>query len=287
MKHGATKDFHEYVGPGGRGVARSPIQAWREYNGDPVYMPQPKAPATKAAPALPAPANVPMLPSLYAKVPPALALDNAVAASPESSAPASSEMDEVISTLQRLQRDGAAQTCTVHGWRLEYVPRATSSGAKPVGDFYATDPQGNRHRAFKSIRAYFGQSAAPKPRICSPQELRTGQRIRVKWTYEKREFDGTIMEQATQNGALIHKIRYDDGVIAWHNLAKESWTLLGMETQSVVPMSIQAVQQHLLQRRRAYNAKLRMVHERHHAHRTASLISFLQCDDVYGISLQA
>ena len=95
LKHGATKDYQEYVGPGGKGQANTALQAWREFNGDPVYMPQPKLPAAKTTPTLPASAAVPMLPPLYTKVPPSVAPPAKLASQP-SPAPVASPITPAI-----------------------------------------------------------------------------------------------------------------------------------------------------------------------------------------------
>ena len=67
-----------------------------------------------------------------------------------------------------------------------HAPMALKAGERTKSIFsIAISPDGHQHRSFKSIRAHFGVSSdLPKPHVCSVQELKNGQRIRVKWTYE-------------------------------------------------------------------------------------------------------
>ena len=50
VRSGKTKDYIEFRGPGGKGVATTVAQAWREFNGDVALMPQPRTQPTLTPP---------------------------------------------------------------------------------------------------------------------------------------------------------------------------------------------------------------------------------------------
>ena len=50
VRSGKTKDCIEFRGPGGKGVATTVAQAWREFNGDVALMPQPRTQPTLTPP---------------------------------------------------------------------------------------------------------------------------------------------------------------------------------------------------------------------------------------------
>ena len=287
LKHGATKDYQEYVGPGGKGKASTPVQAWREFNGDPVYMPQPAVPAPRAQSAMPPSAKVPMLPSLYAKVPPSTP---APSASSSLTDKAAATLEAVMAEIRRLQHEHVGQSCTVHGWKVAYTPRPATAGAPRQGDFYATSPEGKAYRSLKSIRAHFASQppSTPTVRVCPVSELRPGQRIRVKWADPDEEFAGTIKGSTMEGGQRVHQILYDDGITCYHNLARESWILLDAgEPSHAQVMSIQAVLQRRGYHRRVHTERLQAIRKDHCAARAAYIVAFLDCSSAFGLELSS
>ena len=265
-RHGATRDYLVYEGPGGTGVAKSAAEAWEQFNGDPVFMPQPKLTKTPQ-PNVQGAASVPLLPapgSLKAKVPQRVA--NSTAPSPElptkltpktaiTSAPTEPSMltpDQAAEVMAALARQYAArieQPKVLHGWTLSYKPRAVQTSQH--GDWTAISPAGVAFRSKVRLQKYLKLDAAtspPTPKVSpSPQ---VGQTIEVHWPGDNAWFPGRIAQRrhsTADHDALLHYVVYDDGQQMWHNLAVEQWRLT---EQTSAPAAAHATIGAILQNRK-------------------------------------
>ena len=227
LKHGATRDYQVYAGPGGSGTANTPLDAWRQYNNDPVYMPQPKLTSAALPPPQPKATDVPMLPSLYKVLPKA---------------------------------SGAVAT-----------PSSLAKRTGPTSTADCPACQG-KHRAHTCGKGMLNKPAATT--ITAPQVLQRGQRVRVHWTLDDVHYDGVVTTSRIENGRTIHRIAYDDGIPKWHDMAKESWVLLGADGQPV-GRSVQSMVASIAETRAYSSARRSGVAQLLAARRDADLRAFL------------
>ena len=125
----------------------------------------------------------------------------------------------------------------------------------------------------KSIRAYFGRDGHP-----SVTSL-INKRINVYWTGDKQHFAGTVVDTATENGAPIHQVKYDDGALLWHDLQDEQWTILdAADTRSSAQIALSTIAHD----RVAHSAHQRAVRTRVLAQRDLAVIAFtcIYADDL-------
>ena len=193
VRHGKTRDYVVYVGPGGRGVANSVLQAWREHGGDAAFMPQPAAPGTKNALTYPLPVAHPKLTAdqLVVGKPPQLTrafvdallaeLDTMLSAGQSSTRtwarwkitvtvppapsllpPQSSDMfDRLKQIIGELKAANVDARRHVQGWQVIFKPRVNDP---TQGDWYATSPGPNAltYRSMNRLReALLGVQPAP------------------------------------------------------------------------------------------------------------------------------
>lgn len=199
LKHGQTKDYYIYAGPGGKGTASSPLQAWREFNGDPVYMPQPTVPA--AGPSLPEATKVPLLPSLYRKVQPQelqtgrllteatppkitdrsqVVEENGAGAHVDGQSVQShrslqhthkdaqpelelttAQTDELLNKLDGIMRTQQSAQHQLHGWTISLRPRGGPSGSRDRLDLQVVSPTGVKFRSRHQVLKYLGRTVLP------------------------------------------------------------------------------------------------------------------------------
>ena len=215
LRRGETKDYYSYQGPGGKGVATSKLQAWREFNGDPVYMPQPKQ-QRKSMPVLADPLKS-VLPKESATTPLAVKNNKSSLASVTAV-----QADEILDAIRQLQRDNVQAEKMVHSWKLKYVPRK-SGQAK--GDWYATSPQGRMFRSSKELLQYLRPAAATDvSSLYQKVEPALGAGIEIYWTGDQKWFAGRVKRITSgENDTPVHQIAYDDGETRWHDLSVETW----------------------------------------------------------------
>jgi len=55
-----------------------------------------------------------------------------------------------------------------------------------------------------------------------------GQRVNIYWTEEEKIFKGKVIGMASEykSGNLLHKIKYDDGDVYFHDMTNEYWSNL-------------------------------------------------------------
>jgi hypothetical protein len=217
-RHGNTKDYYSYEGPGGRGRADSKMQAWREYQGDPVLMPQPK-PATLR------PAQVPALTDpLHRPLP--LGPDPSAtrsAAAPEAAASplTATQVDDILRSIERLKHNNARATEVLHGWTINYTPRVNPSKGH-AGDFTVVSPSRQAFRSLSSLTAHLRPAAGAALTVSDATKYRPGDRLEVFWTEDKKWFAGNVQRITSgKRGQELHRVRYDDGQTLWHDLSDE------------------------------------------------------------------
>jgi hypothetical protein len=218
LKHGKTRDYYVYEGPGGKGRADSKLQAWKEYNGDPVYMPQPKPPPS-------AQIKAPELADPLTRALPAVLDKTTVSASPakppQPGKLTSAQVDEIFDNLEKMKRDRVQASKLVHGWTLQFNLRANPSGSHQ-GDLNIISPSRQQFRSIKKLTEHLRPYAQALPD--TKRLPRPGDRVEVFWTEDKQYFAGGIARITSgKKGQELHRLRYDDGQEMWHDLADEKW----------------------------------------------------------------
>ena len=246
LKHGKTRDYQVYAGPGGKGTADTPVDAWRQYNNDPVYMPQPNVLPLKPTPSAAA-TRAPLLPSLYKVVTPVKP------APPAAPAPAGRRSCPICRQA----------TCRRGPKCLEYwQSRASAPASAPDA---ASPPPTNAPRTVAPLSA-----------------LVPNQRVRVRWTNPVEYYNGTIKDSRVERGNVIHHlVHYDDGQQLWHNMTRESWILLQDDgLASDAGGSILMIANSMADGRASFRDAQRQHRDSTSAERDQQVIAFLWCNDV-------
>ena len=200
IRHGKTRDYVVYVGPGGRGVANSILQAWREHGGDAAFMPQPRVSSVKNALTYPLPVARPQLTteqlltvkpseltrafvdSLLAELDAALSAGQSTTKTwarwkiavtvpkqqPQLLQQSSHLLDQLRQVISELKVAGTEATRHVQGWKISFKPRVSDP---TQGDWYATSPEPGAivYRSMNKLReALIGVGPAPTWTIRSP-----------------------------------------------------------------------------------------------------------------------
>ncbi|NCG05890.1 MAG: DDE-type integrase/transposase/recombinase, partial [Gammaproteobacteria bacterium] len=210
VRKGATKDYVEYLGPGGDGRAKSVVEAWRKFNSDPLLMPQPRI--TSAAP----PATDGIRPSTTTTI-----------VTPTTSEPVRLQLN--AAKLNMTQVTSVCRTLmdmVIAGKKSQKMRQGLtlSVNLSDAGQtsWSVTNAQGQRATTAEEFAALIGRPLAeleviPCDEYSSTPEV--GSRVDVFWTDVAKWYPAVVMHKCKQYGNLLHLVRYDnEKTMYWHDL---------------------------------------------------------------------